>query len=79
MAGSSDKENDYIKSLNSKDFDVVMKHLMGPTRQRTPKFVETWQLIAAQKPKEERLVQAVFESCAFKSALSCVAGKRGAY
>lgn len=65
---------DYVKELEAKDFDVVMQRMMGENKQRTARFVETWKLIKAQRPKEELMVQAAFESCAFKSALSCVAG-----
>lgn len=68
-------KDDYVKQLKSEDFDVVMQRMMGEQMQRSPRFVETWKLIKAQRPKEELMVQAAFESCAFKSALSCVAGK----
>lgn len=71
MANSKD---DYIKELTSKDFDVVMQRMMGEKMQRSPRFVETWNLIKSQRPREELFVQKAFESCAFKSALSCVAG-----
>lgn len=70
----ADSQDDYVKELKSEDFDVMMKNLMGEKKQRTARFVETWRMIQAQKPKEELLVQAAFESCIFKSALSCVAG-----
>lgn len=79
MATSSGGSDDYLKDIQSKDFDVIMKRLMGPNKERTPRFVETWQLIKAQRPKEELMVHAVFESCPFKSALSCVAGKMSFY
>ena len=69
-------DSDDVSQLKSQDFDVVMKRLMGDKMQRTPRFIETWTLIRASRPKEELLVQAAFESCAFKSALSCVAGEK---
>lgn len=67
-------DEDYIKQLQSQDFDVVMNRLMGPKKQRTQRYIETWTMIKNARPKEELMVQAAFESCAFKSAISCVAG-----
>lgn len=67
-------DEDYVKQLKSQDFDVVMQRLMGPKKQRSQRYIETWTMIKDTRPKEELMVQAAFESCAFKSALSCVAG-----
>ncbi|KAF6023912.1 TIMM22 [Bugula neritina] len=67
-------DQDYVKQLKSEDFDVVMQKLIGEDKQRTPRYIQTWTMIKNSRPKEELMVQAAFESCAFKSALSCVAG-----
>ena len=74
MASAGDAD-DYVKHLESKDFDVVMAKLMGDKKQRTARFVETWTALKDSRPKEELMVHAAFESCPFKSALSCVAGR----
>lgn len=71
----TDPQDDYMKTLKQEDFGVIMKSMMGEEKRRTARFVETWKLIKAQRPKEELMVQAAFESCMFKSALSCVAGR----
>lgn len=62
-------------TLKPADFDVVMQRLMGEKKQRTQRYIETWNMVKASRPKEELMVHAAFESCAFKSALSCLAGK----
>lgn len=73
MADTEGEE--YVKELKSEDFDVVMNRLMGPYKQRSPRYIDTWTMIKNTRPKEELMVQAAFESCVFKSALSCVAGE----
>lgn len=71
----SSADSDYVRQLKPADFDVVMHRLMGNQKQRTDRYVETWSIVKAARPKEEILIHAAFESCAFKSAMSCVAGK----
>ncbi|XP_067940424.1 mitochondrial import inner membrane translocase subunit Tim22-like [Watersipora subatra] len=70
----STSNNNYVNALQSRDFDVVMQRLMGEKMQRTPRYIETWKMVKASRPKEEAMVHAAFESCLFKSALSCFAG-----
>lgn len=67
-------EGSEVTGLKPGDIDIVMQRLMGDNKQRSARYLETWSIIKDSRPKEELMVHAAFESCAFKSALSCVAG-----
>jgi len=62
-------------SLSSDEWDSVVKHLVGNNYRYRENMIIPRNLIPFEmKSKEQKMVEAAFESCAFKTVLSCVMG-----
>lgn len=57
------------------DFDELARILIGPSRRISDRIILPISLAGHQfKSKEELRVEAVFESCTFKTVTSCAVG-----
>ncbi|KAK7506040.1 hypothetical protein BaRGS_00002762 [Batillaria attramentaria] len=55
------------------EYNLIISHIIGD-KKRPPTHLPAVGLQQMPRPREEILVQSVFESCAFKSGMSCVLG-----
>lgn len=55
------------------EFNLIISHVIGD-KKMPPKAIPIHGIPQLPRTREELLVHAVFESCAFKSAASCVIG-----
>lgn len=62
-------------TFTPEEWDSIARYLVGNnTRQRDNIIIPRVAGPVKIKAEEEKMVEAFFESCAFKSALSCVLG-----
>lgn len=74
---NENKEMDTGKKIFSdEDWDKIAKYMVGNTYKYRENIIIPKNIGPIQiKSKEEKMVEAAFESCAFKSLMSCVMGK----
>lgn len=62
--------------FTNEEWDRLARHLIGnSTRYRENIIIPRMMGPVKIKTKEEKMVEAAFESCAFKTVMSCVLGK----
>ena len=69
-----EKGSEEIVPLQPLQMSEILQKLIGENKQRFTQFTPVGGIPAPPRSPEEERVSAFFESCAFKTTLSCVAG-----
>lgn len=75
MSALNENKDEKLEKLSENDWDVIAKYLVGNIYKYRENIIIPKDIGPIKiKTKEEKSVEAAFESCAFKSLMSCVMG-----
>lgn len=80
MQNISDNSENTKRDLTNDDWINLTKHFLGNNNRYRENIIIPKNLGPVKiKSNEEKMVEAAFESCAFKSFMSCVIGEKNFY